>query len=251
MYDLNLDQSFTDFQELKSLDFKGYCLCQEIDETKLKSKPVINQINNTVDSAVHSTVDSIVYSRANVQYTSKLDASSMNNLSKFDIICIKGVDNSNINSVLKLNPDLISLKSEEIKHLKRSFINNLKQKDIYIEILIKEALYGSKDRIVWMNNVRRLLKFGCSLVISSGASVLTELKSSSDICKILNIFNLSDDKIKKIIKNSEKVLRNAAIKRYANHTVIADNFNLSGGNLNLSGGNLNLSGGNLKRDFLL
>ena len=212
-YDLNLNYSFTDFKELENIDHKGFCICSEAKENlKTIIPPVYDSLNSKS-----------LYTRVNVEYHNRLDSSTIKYLSKFDLVCIKGVDNTNISSVIKLNPDLIILKAEEIKHIKRTFINTLKQKEIYVELIIKDALYSGKERIIWMNNIRRLLKFGClkQLIISSGASVFTELKSSIDICKLMSVFGLSDDKTKRILKNSEIVLRNAALKRYSSGGICA------------------------------
>lgn len=214
-YDLNLSQSFSDFQELENLDHMGFCICVEAKDN----------LKTIVPSSFNLSTSKPLYSRVNIEYNSRLDSSTMNALSKFDLVCITGVDSSNISSVIKLCPDLIVLRSEEIKHLKKTFINTLKQKEIYVELLIKDALYNGKDRIAWMNNIRRLLKFGCSrtLIISTGATVFTELKSSVDICKLMGVFGLSDDKTKKILKNSENVLKNAALKRYSANGSVASN----------------------------
>lgn len=226
LYDLNLSQAFTDFAELENIDYNGFCISQDAKDNLKTILPNADQ-----------TLIKPIYTRINLEYTTKIDASSMNYLMKYNLICIKSVDNSNISSVIKLNPDLICLRPEEVKHIKRSFINTLKQKGIFVELMIKDALYCGKQRISWMNSIRRLLKFGCAnlLVISSGATVATELKSSTDICKLLNIFGLSDDKVRKILENSEIVLRNAALKRFASHGAVASN----------------VEEGRFKRDFII
>lgn len=222
-FDLNLSHSFTDFSELESIGHKGYCIVQE---TKNSMKEYTkDSLKAIVPIVPPSEKDISFYSRINVEYSPKLDASCMSSLMRFDIVCITGVDNFNISSVMKLSPDLVVLKAEEIKYLKRSFINTLKQKEIHVELVIRDTLYTGKERINWMNSLRRLLRFGCAslVVISSGAAVATELKSSADMGKLLGIFNLGSDKIKKILQNSEITLQSAALKRFASHDSCASN----------------------------
>lgn len=177
------------------------------------------------------------YSRINLPFNKSMDSRLMKQNEIYDIVCITEVDNSNISTVIKLEPDLVSLKMESIKHIKKSFINTLKEKNIYVELLLKDTLYNAKDRILWMNSLRRLLKLGChkNLVISSGASISTELKRPIDICKILALFKLSEDKSRKVLDNSELVLRKAALKRYTYNTVVGNN----------------IEAGSLKKDFII
>lgn len=211
-YDINLDQNFTDFEELEKSDFKGFCMSFEAKENLRNISPPKLPV-----------LKKPIYTRVNVDFSNKLDSSVLLSLQQFNLVCIKNVDNSSINSIVKMDPDLIQLKFDEIKHLKKTFANLLKEKDIFIEITTKDALYGSKERVRWMNGVRRLIKLGCTknLVFSSNASVFTELKDSNDICKMLNLFGISDDVVKKILSNSEKVLRKAALKRYSSKGICA------------------------------
>lgn len=212
-FDLNIDESFSQFADLESADTAGFCML-------FSQKEGLGSINTP-------NTRKPIYSRINIEYQNRLDQSKMNNLRRYDIVCITNIDNNNISSIIKLEPDLVTVKLEDIRHLKKTFINTLKQKDICIEICIKNALYNSKDRIQWLNGVRRLLKLGCkrNLVISSGATISTELKSADDICKILGVFDLSGDTIKKILQNSEGVLRRAALRRFTSKGVIAVNEN--------------------------
>lgn len=64
-----------------------------------------------------------------VEHNNRPDSATMNDFSTFDVVCITDVDNSNISS---LNPDLVVIKTDEIKHLKTTFMNTLKQEEIYI-----------------------------------------------------------------------------------------------------------------------
>jgi RNase P/RNase MRP subunit p30 len=212
-YDLHLKETFKDFDELDKAGIRGGCLVH----------------SNIADSFV--SPHNRIYSRLNIDYTSSLDQATMNKYMKYNIVCISKVDNNNISSVIKLNPDIITLNLDFFKHLKKSFINKLKEKGIFIEMIIRDTLYSSKDRIIWMNCLRKLLKLGCSknLIISSGAGIFTEIKRSEDISKLLNLFNVSDDNAVKILNNSELILRKAALKRYAyreaiSNDVVVDNF---------------------------
>lgn len=215
-YDLNIDCNFKDIPELEEMDANGYCM----------TKYAFENYKNVTVPAVPQTSKPI-YTRVEIDYQNRLDQVAMSSLRLFDVVSIRNVDSSNISSVMKLDPDIISLKSEAIKHIKKSLINSLKQKGFYIEICLRDALYGQKERIQWMSSLRKLLKIGASkiLVISSGAQVFTELKSINDISKILNVFGLSNDRVKKILSNSADVLRRAALKRYSSNGAIATNEN--------------------------
>ncbi|ELA41483.1 uncharacterized protein VICG_01467 [Vittaforma corneae ATCC 50505] len=215
-YDLNIDCQFKDFSELDCVDAKGYCMSMSPKENYRSISPF-----------PVPALEKPIYTRINIEYQNRLDQSIMNSLRKFDIVCIQNVDSANISSVIKLDPDVIGLKIDEVRHIKKSFINTLKEKKLYIEICIRDALYGSREKILWMNSLRRLLKLGCAriLVVSTGAQIFTELKTSNDICKILNVFGLSDDNVKKILRNSEDVLRSAALKRYSSRNAIVTNEN--------------------------
>ncbi|KAM0680952.1 hypothetical protein GINT2_000734 [Glugoides intestinalis] len=225
-YDLNIDTKFSDIDELNNIDAKGFCM----------AITAVGNLREISQLSIPKTIKPI-YTRINVSYQTSLDSAIMHRLRKFDIICIEEVTNSNIASVIKLSPEIITIKKDEIKYIKRSFINTLKEKGIYIEVTIKDALYTQKEKIIWMNILRRLIRLGCykNLIISSGSTVFTELKSSNDICKILNVFGLSDNSVKKILLNSEKVLEKAAFTRYASNETIATNENE----------------GRLKQDFLI
>lgn len=208
-FDLNISESFSQISDLENTDTKGFCM-------------VFSQNEHFESIKIPDTVKPI-YSRINVEYQNRMDQSKMNNLRKFDLVCITNIDNNNISSIIKLDPDLVTVRLEEVRHLKKTFINTLKEKDICIEVCVRNALYNSKDRIQWLNAVRRLLKLGCkrNLVISSGATINTELKSTADICKILGIFDLSTDTVKMILRNSEAVLRRAALRRFTYKGAIA------------------------------
>lgn len=213
-YDLNIDSQFKDIPELNGIDAEGYCMSispgDNYRSTQLFPVPPL---------------DKPIYTRINIEYQNRLDQSVICSLRRFDLVCIQNVDSTNISSVIKLDPDIISLKIEEIRHIKKSFINMLKEKGLHIEICIRDALYGPKEKILWMNSLRRLLKLGCAkiLVVSTGAQLFTELRGSNDVCKILNVFGLSSDKARKILSNSEDVLRNAALKRYSCRNAIVTN----------------------------
>lgn len=205
-YDLNIKESFRDFESLESEETKGFCMVfQSCGNFRAISQPTL------------PTLRKPLYSRIDIDYQSFLDQSAMAHLQRFNIVCLRNVDNSNISSVIKLDPDLVSIRAEDLKHIKKSFINVLKQKGIYVEMVLRDALYSSKERVAWMSSLRKLLKLGCAknLVISSGASIFTELKRTHDICKLLNLFGLSDDNARKVLLNSEAALRRAAMKRYS------------------------------------
>lgn len=225
-YDLNISDCFKDLKRLEDSESSGFCMTfQSEDNLRHISPPPLPVLAKPI------------YSRINVEYHSRLDQSAMARLQKFNIVCLKGVDSSNISSVIKLEPDLVNIRIEGLKHIKKSFINLLKQKGICIEMVLRDTLYNSKERIAWMNAMRKLVRLGCTrnLVISSGATIFTELKRPHDICKLLNLFGLSDDVSRRVLLNSEGVLRKAAMKRYSFKNSIATDENE----------------GNFKHDFVL
>jgi len=215
-YDLNISAQFSDFSEFDEMDAKGYCI----------TTPALEGHRNISVPQTPSAAKPL-YTRVDIEYQGRLDQAAISSLRAFDVVSIRNVDSGNISSVLKLDPDLISLKMDEIRHIKKSFVNALKEKGLYIEMCLRDALYSPKERIQWMNSIRRLLKLGGGkiLVISSGAQFFTELKSSNDICKILNVFGVSDDRVRNILRNSSEVLRKAALRRYTSNGAVASNEN--------------------------
>lgn len=226
-YDLNVHESFLDFEEITKQGIDGCCISYAINESLKSAKP----------PTLPKSEACKIYSRIDVNYNTSIGQDTLSHLKAFDVVCINNVDNSNISSVIKLNPDLIRLKCDTLKHIKRSFINTLKEKQLFLELTLRDTLYGSNERIVWMNSLRRLIKLGCSrnLVISSGARYFTEIKRPHDICKLLNLFGLSDDNCRRILDNSKHILRKAALKRYSSNNAISSN----------------IQEGDLKNDFII
>lgn len=259
-YDLNIQESFDDFNEIWSNEIKGACIVftDSNQDTHLFSERIKGLVmglrdkedssnhafnennfiesksnsNDPVENSANKSKENLkLYTRINIPYNNKLDQATMTKLRRFNLVCINKIDNSNINSVLKLEPDLITLNLDFFKHIKKSFINQLKEKEMFVELSIRDALYGSKERVRCMSCIRKLIKLGCykNLVISSGAGIFTEVKRPADILKILSLFGLSDDRSCIILNNSERVLRKAALKRHSfrgaiSNSVEADNF---------------------------
>lgn len=213
-YDLNLHEDFADFGELASVDCRGYCM-----------------------AAASSPVDSPpVYTRVNVQYDSKLDSAAMaRHRAAYDIVCITTDSMACMPTIVKLRPDVVQIAIEAVRHLRKTFAGMLAESGAYVELCIRDGLYAR--RALWMNACRRLLRLGCRrrLVISSGASVFTELRGRDDVLRILALFGLGGASALAVLSNGRAVLRQAALRRYA----VGDAVATAAG------------GGRLKHDFII
>lgn len=210
-FDININEDFDSIEQLDAVDCSGFCLTFK----------KYTQENISIPSIKKS-----IYSRLDVEYSTKLDPSIITKYRKYNIICIETDSPSSIPSIIKLQPDLIRIKMDVIRHIKKSVIRNLVENGMFIEMRIADCLYNSKDRVMWLNACRRILKFGGfkSLVISTGAKIITETRSDRDIYKMMNILGLSDDRIKNILNNSEILLRAAAMKRYSINGAISNSL---------------------------
>lgn len=207
-YDLNVAAVFRDFSELEDVQCTGYCLCYRIDD-------IGTALAGTKEEAFPG-VRKPVYTRLDIEYSGKMDHLTMNHLrSLYNLVCVTTSSVSNIQTILKLEPDMIRIDNEQIKHIRKSLSGSIREKGVFVELVIRDALYDRKT--VWMNACRRLLRVGCrrQLILSSGATMHTELKGEDDVCKILAIFGVAPNIAKQVAANTERLLRTAALRRYS------------------------------------
>ncbi len=212
-YDLNLSHNFTDFKYLKDLNCLG--VCHTYDFTDINQAFIPPRLINSSHIPI--------YTRCNIEFTSKLDTTIINKLSKiYNVVCIRTNSFNNIPTISKLAPDLVEISLEQLKHIKKNFSGLLKDSNLFIEISIRDAIYTK--RILWMSVLRKLLKYNCkkNIIISSAAKVFTELKSYNDIQRILRLFIKNENIIREIIQNSAILLEKAANKRFLTNGVIAN-----------------------------
>ncbi|KAI5149620.1 ribonuclease P/MRP protein subunit RPP1 [Enteropsectra breve] len=213
-YDLYLKQSYDSFDDMAGVKIKGFAI---VDYEK-------------------QCASGSIYSRINVSYSNKLDQAMMAKLRlKYDIICVLADSIQSLQSIGKLGADIVQIELEALKHAKKTLPGFIQDKDIFLELVVSDALYG--QRILWMNILRKLLKLGCkrNIILSSGAEHYTELRGENDLAKMLAVFGISEDNAYRILDNSRKVLRNAALRRYSSNGVIANS----------------VPEGALKRDFII
>lgn len=222
VYDLLIDEAFPEKESLKTAGYNGVCI--ESDDFELIREK----------SSGFSEVISC-YTRRDVPYSNKIDQAAILRLRKYNLVCINTDSVLAIPSIIKLGADLIRIDLEAIKHLRKNTAGMLRENNLYVELVIKHGM-GTK-RVLWMRALRRLLRlrFGPILVISSGATGPSELRSEEEVARMLLSFGLGKRAAKKIVDNSEKVLRLAALKRYTYNSAVATLIDES----------------NLKRDFIL
>lgn len=203
-YDVGLNEDFKDFAELSQIECAGFCIAQT------SSTPI-----------ELPSLQVPVYSRIDIEFEGRLDSAKMAGLRKqFNVICIVVNSLASLPCISKLGPDIIQIPVELLRHVKKTLPGLLNENGIYVEVSIRDGLYG--QRVPWMNGIRRLLRLGARkmLVISSGAKLGTELKGKNDVLRILDLYGVSGDQALAILDNTERMLRCAALKRYTcNHTI--------------------------------
>ncbi|KAI5169475.1 hypothetical protein PAEPH01_0747 [Pancytospora epiphaga] len=198
-YDLNLSEHFEDYDELINTGCSGFCIS-----------------GKTEDSLASALTTIPIYSRINIEYSNKLDSNTISRLrEKYSIVCIVGASMVCMSTIIKLQPDIVQVPIEELSRIKKSFPGMLSTGKMYVELCIRDGLYGK--RVLWINGIRRLLRLGCRpfLIVSSGATTFTELKGSIEILSILELLDVKRQIAEKILENSERLLRHAALKRYS------------------------------------
>ncbi|KAI4291571.1 ribonuclease P/MRP protein subunit RPP1 [Pancytospora philotis] len=203
-YDIGLDAAFQDFGELGKAGCDGFCIAQTLDsQPKLPPTPVP------------------VYSRIDVEYDGRLDSAKMSSLRRqFNLVCIIVDSLASLPTISKLNPDLVHIPVDMLRYIRKTLPGTLQENGTYVEVCVRDGMY--ENRVAWMNGLRKLLRLGCKkyLVVSSGARGFTELKSKNDVLRILDLYSISGSGALSILRNTERLLRCAALRRYsASHEV--------------------------------
>lgn len=227
-FDLNLHEDFADFEELEKIECSGFCIAFSIDD--------IGKALGGAKLDGRGGAGSRLYTRLDMAYNTKLDSYAMGRLRQlYDVICITTDSLAAMPTIAKLEPDLVRVRLEEIRHAKKTLAGTLGESGMHIELCVRDALRG--QRVLWMNACRRLIRLGCrrSLVISSGAESFVGLKGRRDLARILGLFGLGEGRSGDVLDNSGRLLRLAALRRYSCREVIANS----------------VERGSLKQDFIV
>lgn len=231
-YELNIKEDFNvkDAKYIDQSSYAGICVAK---------KMTISELQKVKKISIDLPVAKQIYSRIDVH----IDTSSPSNLSfkqhgKADMLVAVLDSFMNIEKVIQARPDMVSFNfADPSLKFKFSQIKSIIRQKIFFEVPISSALYDSKARIVWIGNVRKLLKFtnGKNVVVTSAAKEGTEIKKPRDIKRMLGIFGLSEKKAAGVMRNSERLLLQCAMRRYTYKNCLA----------------CDMEEGNLKRDFIL
>lgn len=158
-----------------------------------------------------------VYERVEIRFDNGCKKLDIGKALRFDLFVINLGSSCSLNSAVEMNPDMITFDYTDVTYwFNAGDIREAIKKDIFFEISLFGGLYGNCDKVMWMRNVRRLLKVteGRNVVVSSGATCPTEARSPWDILKILNGFGIDGSIGRDILRNSIRLLRTCSLKRY-------------------------------------
>jgi len=199
-YDLCLKNSFKSWEDLGDADCDGFV--------------IENPDAHTANSS-DGVASKPVYLRKTLKFANGQEGAFKEATRHHDIVCAELEDLGCIKSASKLEIDLIRVPLDTIKHARKTLPGILKEKNIYLELCVRDALYENKA--LWMNSLRRLLRLGCKncIVLSSGAEKFTELRGARDMAKILGLYGISEDKAGRMLDNTRQLLRRAALRKYS------------------------------------
>lgn len=211
MFDLNLNEKFTDFDEIDSIGCEGFCVTISATD-----------IAGLRDPKPLPPCGKPLYTRINIAYSNRLDSATVARLRTYNIVCIVADSLTSLHTIAKLAPDMIQVPLDAIRHAKKTLAGTLREHKLFIELSIRDAL--GERRVAWMNACRKLLRLGCkrSLVISSGATVFTELRGGTEVARVLRLFGLRERTAQGVVGNAERLLRLAALRRYSTNGAIAN-----------------------------
>lgn len=226
-FDVGISEGFTPPEDS---EYTGFCVTHRMDSGST-SAPVF----------AFPTTAKRLYKKVEVDVRAQdVTTMQLNRLTGHEVLAIKVSDENTLKYACdKWDVDIITLDfSTAAFPVKDGWIRNAINRNVFFEIELRKALYGSKERVTWLKNVHNLLRItrGRNTVISSGATCSTEVKSVWDIYKFLRFLGLSHRRAQMVMhENASRLLRACALKRYAFKGCVAND----------------LDEGNLKFDFIL
>ncbi|KCZ80274.1 hypothetical protein H312_02332 [Anncaliia algerae PRA339] len=223
-YEIDINENFTDHKSLLNMNYKGICINKEftpgdkLSEYNYFQLPFSVYKKLTLNLTVNNTKSPIKLPQHDIL------SASCDDQPTFHYICEK------------YDTDLISLDlSKPLFLIKESMVRKAVQRNIFFEIKMVYGLYSEKTYFI--RNVQTLLNYtkGKNIIFSSGAHILTELKTEEDIMCFLSILNVKNSWLKRIKENKEKFFCSVAAKKYIYKSCVVSE----------------VDEGPLKRDFIL
>lgn len=205
-FDTNISLRYPDFEsnKLDELDYDGICINRllSIDELDRYTRPITVLSKNKR-----------IYERIELKIGKKRMDIDVSRALKADLFVVNISDSSCLSSAIEMRPDMITFDyTKTFYHFDEEDIMEAIRRNVFFEIVIVGGLYGGENKVMWMGNVRRLLKVtrGRNVVVSSGATCSTELKDAQDALKILNgIEGVEKD----VLINSSRLIRSCELRR--------------------------------------
>lgn len=199
MFDVNISQRF-DMSELRMGEYRGVCVNRVLSADELRAY-------ERCGDGVYERVEVLMGEDMAIDTTRAMQA---------DLFVINLGESGCVRSAVEIGPDMITMSfTRRMYCFSRCDVMEAIRRNIFFEICTVGSLYGRGDKMVWMGNVRRLLRAtgGRNVVISSGARGPTEMKSAWDFLRILSVFGVDGGSGRAILTNSERLLRSCSLRR--------------------------------------
>ncbi|KAM7496656.1 hypothetical protein LguiA_021070 [Lonicera macranthoides] len=164
------------------------------------------------------------YTRLTVVVDSPAQASALNSgnpiLKSYDIVAVRPLNQNAFEQACQTSEvDLIAIDfSEKLPfRLKQSIVKAAIERGVYFEITYSSLIMDAQVRRQMITNAKLLVDWtrGKSLVISSAAPSVTELRGPNDIANLSSLLGLSMERAKAAIsKNCRSLVTNALKKKY-------------------------------------
>lgn len=220
------------FENIESSEYTGFCLTTE---ASLEGSP------SPVQKAVKHNSSKRIYNKIEVKVLLEdVKSLQLKKFSDYEVLSVKISDEETFKYACSTwDVDIIKFDLSRMGFSFRGgYVRKAINRGVFFEIEVRDALYGTKERVSWMRNAQSILRItkGRGIVITSGARCCTEIKSIQDMYKILRFLGLSHRRAEMVLKeNSQRLLKSCALKRYTFKGCVAND----------------LEEGNLKQDFIL
>ncbi|ADM12052.1 uncharacterized protein Eint_081200 [Encephalitozoon intestinalis ATCC 50506] len=195
-----------DLDVLKELGWDGICINTVVGLDNLEgwSSPLLDVWK-----------DEKAYERIEVRYKDNEKWSEVRKMVNPDVLSVRIEGVEDFKKALEVSPDVITFDYSRSFCLGKDEVFEAVKRNIFLEIPLVCGMYGQRNKVVWMRNARKLVEItgGVNVVVGSGASCCTEMRSSHDIIKILGGLGTSGDCGRKILQNSGRLIRSCRIRK--------------------------------------
>lgn len=158
--------------------------------------------------------DKKVYRRAEVGYGGELCDGAWRG-EGVDLVAISVSCAQDLRKAIEACPDVVVLDGTKGSWLRKQDVVEAVKRNVFFEVPLVYGLYGWRDKGVWMRNVRRVLAVteGVNVVVGSGATCSTEMKSWRDVVRILDGLGVSRDMGRRVVMNSARLVRSCDARK--------------------------------------